>query len=153
MFPCACTQHTAAFTSEFLFPTAALSDGRLIIGITKFDNIHEDDDPVRVEIVKQEVIQSVKAATGVSLPEDVIIPLCGKWALSDSKLINQLTNIEDGRVPPGCVYKVVAALERDRVSLPVGQGQTQEEAIARLGPKEIVKKLEEASGISSMRTR
>ena len=139
---------------EFLFPTAALSDGRLIIGITKFDNIFEDEDPDPVEMIKQDVIRSVEATTGVSLPEDVIIPLCGKWALSDSKLIDQLNNIEDdGHVPPECICEVIAALERDHVPLPVGQGQTQEEAIANLDPKEIVQKLEKASGISSMRAR
>ena len=125
----------------------------MIIGITKFDKVYEDDDPVRVEMVKQEVIQSVEATIRVSLPEDVIIPLCGKWALSDSKLIDQLNNIVDRRLPRGCIQKVIAALERDHIPLPVGQGQTQEEAIAKVGPKGIVKKLEEVSGISSMRTR
>ena len=134
--------------------SAALSDGRLIIGITKFDNTYEDDDPVSVESVKQETIQSVVDKTRVSLPEDMIIPLCGKWALTDSDLINTLNSVEDGcAVPPRCIYSVVSALERHRVSLPVGQGQTQEEAIAKLSPKEIVKKLEGANGISSMRTR
>ena len=138
-----------------IIPSAALSDRRLIIGITKFDNIYnsEDEDQVNVEAVKQKIIRGVAAATGVSVPEDVIIPLCGQWALSDSKLIRQLNSVEDGRVPPGCIHKVIAALERDRVPLPVGQGQTQEEAVAKLDPKEIVKKLERATGISTMRTR
>lgn len=139
-----------------LLHIAAIGDGRLIIGITKFDKIYEDDDSVTVEMVKQEVIQCVKAKTGVSLPEDVVIPLCGKWALRDSKLIHQLNTIidsEDHHLPPGVIQKVIAALERDHVPLPVGQGQSQEDAIAKLGPKEIVKKLEEASGISSIRAR
>ena len=81
-----------------LLPSAALSDGRLIIGVTKFDNVYEDDDPASIETVKQKIMQSVATATGISLPEDVIIPLCGKWALSNSNLIHQLNIVEDGRV-------------------------------------------------------
>lgn len=107
-------------------------------------------------MVKQGVVQSVKAATGVSIPEDVVIPLYGKWALSDSKLIHQLNRITDSKdhcLPPEVVQKGIAALERYHITLPVGQGQSQEEAIAKLGPKELVKKLEEASGISSMKAR
>jgi hypothetical protein len=64
-----------------------------------------------------------------------------------------LSSAEDGHVPPGCVHGIIAAFERDHFLLPVGQGQTQEEAIAQLGPKEIITKLEGASGISSMRAR
>ena len=138
-----------------LLPSAAFGDGRLIIGVTKFDHIYEDDDPASIETVKQNIIQSIVTATGVSLPEDVIIPLCGKWALSDSEFIHQLNAVEDGRVPPQCIQSIIAAFKRSHIldPLPAGQGQTQEEAIAQLGPKEIVKKLEIATGISSMRAR
>ena len=131
----------------------------MIIGVTKFDNIYDDDDddddPVTIETVKKEIIQSIAQATGVSLPEDVIIPLCGKWALSDSKLIHYLNSIKDGRVQAQYIHGIIAAFKRSHILdlLPAGQGQSQEQAIEQLGPKEIVKKLEAATGISNMKAR
>ena len=117
--------------------------------------MYEDDVPVSIEKVKQKIIKSVGAATKVSLPDDVIIPMYGKWALSDSKLIHQLNSVENDRVPPRFIHGILLAFKRSHIldPLPAGQGQTQEEAIAQLGPKEIVKKLEVATGISSMRAR
>ena len=104
-------------------------------------------------MVKQKIVQSVEAATSICLPEDVIIPLCGKWALKDYKLVHQLNNVRDDNISLSVLQRVIVALERYHVPLPAGQGQRQEEAIARLGHKGLVDKLEKASGIFSMKAR
>ena len=143
----------ASLWSLILSLIGAISDGRLIIGITKFDGIYEDESSITEKVIKQKVIQSIRDAAGVSLPEDVVIPFSGRWALKDCKLIYQLKNSDDHQIPIQVLRRVIEALERDHVSLPVGQGQSQEDAITRLRPKELVKMLETASGISNMKTR
>ena len=136
---------------------AAITDGRLIVGITKFDTLYEADEPdvVTEEMLVQKTLQSIRDATGVSVPQKVVVPLCGKWALKDSKLTRQLmSSSESDEKPPNLFKDAVKALERYRVPIPAGQGQSQEEAVgSRFSPKELVKKLEQASGISSMKAR
>ena len=71
--------------------TEAFTDGRLTIGITKYDANYDSSckGNVTVKFVKKKVTESIKRAVKdaqLTVSDDMIIPLCGKWALIGSKL-------------------------------------------------------------------
>ena len=133
----------------------ALLDGRLVIGITQLDSLYDDgpDSVSKVEL-KEELFQSIKTCTGTKINRDTIIPICGKWILKDRKLIGWLmSHQEKDEKPPHIIEAARKALERYELQLPSGQDQTVEQAIKKHDPKMLLEQLEEASGMSSMKSR
>ena len=64
---------------------AALCDGRLIVGITKSDTLHDDDDgpdSVSEEEVVASLISSIESATGSKVSNDLVIPVSANVILS-----------------------------------------------------------------------
>ena len=63
----------------------ALTDGRLVVGIMKFDINYTSDpseEPMTVDGIRQDTVSSIKEATSINVSEDSILPLCSKWALT-----------------------------------------------------------------------
>lgn len=130
-------------------------DDRLVIGITKSDSLY-DDGPgvVSEEDLKEKLFQSIKSCTSTEVNRERIIPICGKWVLNDQKLIAWLiVHTEKDEKPPDIVREIKKALKRYKLQLPSGQDQTMKEAIKKHDPKMLVKLLEDASGMSSMKSR
>ena len=139
--------------------TGAIADGRLTIGITKFDTIYESakmkkKDAASPEAVVERVRESIEDATGALVSDDMIIPLCGDWALAGSKLASSL--ISDPNRDMRERYEVAAeALQKfPNLDIPGGQGQSYIDAVTRLYPPEdLVEKIENISGISQLKAR
>ena len=138
----------------------AIQDGRLIIGIAKFDNILDncDDDTtqelITEEIVRKKILTSVKDAVGVQMTEDNVIPLCGRWALAASKLSNSI----DSDVSEDNVRKRLQSAQKmlekcPYVDLPGGQDQSQKELILKLNSCEVATNLEAAGGFHALKQR
>ena len=147
-------------TINLRFPNiiGAIADGRLTIGITKFDLNYDTSKsrsrPVTVEVVKQRVTEAIQEATDIIVSKDMIIPLCGEWALSGSKLLRSLINDHDSNKDKR--YRDAASVLQccPQVSLPGGQGQDYVEAImSRFSALDLVKKIESVSGISDLKAR
>lgn len=141
--------------------SAALKDGRLAVGVTKFDTIYCNKSRKRarraatttVEKVKENLVNSIKEATGTVVSDDTIIPLCGEWALTASRLANCLisdpTNEKQERLEDAA-----EALESyPHLSLPGGQEQSPKEAIKSLQPMALIDHLEKASGVADLKAR
>ena len=139
-----------------------MTDGRLVIGVTKFDTNYK---PVKfrrlscrfpnisVENVREEMIASIKDATGTDIPGDIIVPLCGDWALAASRLAFCLISDPDKELE---LRKEAAAMALEcypHLCLPGGQEQSQKEAIRNLKVSELICELEKASGIHTLKTR
>ena len=137
----------------------AIADGRLTIGITKFDTNYDSSkikkkNAVTVEMVKEGIMESIDDATGVMVSDDMIIPLCGEWALAGSKLASSLicdpSHNKDER------YEDAATSLQNfpHLDLPGGQGQSYIDALMRLYcPEDLVEKIENISGISQLKER
>ena len=138
---------------------AALYDRRLIVGITKADTLHDDDDvPVNDSTSEEEVIaklrKSIKSATGTEIYKDLIVPVSSKWSLSDTNLTDWLRNHSNcDKKPCEIVKAAVKALEKRHKLLPVGQDETVEGVITKMDPKALLEMLESASGIPNMKAR
>ena len=139
--------------------TGAIIDGRLTIGITKFDMQYENSKMnkrgcVTVEMVKERIVENVQEVTETVLSNDVIIPICGEWALAGSKLANSL--IAGPKNEREARYKEAASVLQHCpiLSLPGGQGQSYDDAIlGHFKPVEVVEKLESVSGVSDLKAR
>lgn len=109
---------------------------------------------VTAEMVKERVIESIEDATGAMVSDDMIIPLCGEWALAGSKLTCSL--ISDPNHDSDERYRdaAVALQNFPHLSVPGGQGQTYIDTIMGLYPPEdLVQKIESISGISDLKAR
>lgn len=137
----------------------AIIEGRLTIGITKFDATYGSSSSSRKgtvteKMLRKRVIHSIQNAVGVTVSEAIVIPLCGEWALTGSKLANCLhseIHVEEKKIR---LEEAVSTLQKyPHLSLPGGQGQSQREMIMGLQPNEIVRNVEKASGISRLKKR
>ena len=145
--------------SMIIHNTGAIADGRLTIGITKFDTNYDSakikrKTAVTAEMVKERVTESIEDATGAMVSDDMIIPLCGEWALAGSKLASSL--ISDPNNDKDERYKdaTLALQSFPHLNLPGGQGQSYIDAIMRLyPPEELVEKIESVSGMSQLKAR
>ena len=138
-----------------LFLTGVFHDNRVIIVITKFDEVNrssdpDEDDEVTEEKLKEETCQFVsKACPGATiLPDDVLL-VSGKWAYNARMLANT------GPEEPNhhrCQDAVKRCL-RDVPNATCGQGENPSMSLDKLGDDELSAKLEEASGIIALEAR
>ena len=135
----------------------AISDGRLTVGITKFDilsaDVENDINGIKDEL-KESTVKSILEATKETVHKSTIIPLCNKWALTASKL-------------NGCSLRGIHNKERKEMALRTlemcsgsldiacGEGQTMGEAIRSeyKSGQDVVNALEKVSGIAELKTR
>ena len=112
------------------------------------------DETTSEEEIKAEVIQSIKSATGSKVSEDIILPICGKWLLHDSKLMSWLAKHSQRDDKPREIRKAAKkALKQYKIELPSGENETKEQMWENIDPKALLKKLEDASGMSNMKMR
>lgn len=141
-----------------------MMDGRLVIGITKFDTNYKQlpgksrrrgcrFPHISVENVREKMVASIKDATGTEIPEDIIVPLCGDWALAASRLASCLISDPDKELEERKEEAATALAYDPHLSLPGGQEQSQIEAIKYLEVNELICKLEKASGIHNLKAR
>ena len=138
-----------------------MRDGRLAVGVTKFDTIYcnkakkraRRGAPTTVENVKETLISSIKDATGTIVFEDTIIPLCGEWALIASRLASCLISDPNNEKQKMLEEAADALASYPHLSLPGGQEQSPQEAIINLEPMDVIDLLEKASGISDLKKR
>ena len=135
-----------------------MRDGRLAIGVTKFDRFYcyqalkkqTHRGALTVENVKEKLISSIKDTTGTMVFKDTIIPLCGEWALTASRLASCLISDPNNEKKKRLEEAVDALAWYPHLSLPGGQDQSPEEAIE---PMDVIDHLEKASGISYLKKR
>ena len=145
----------------FIIIAAALTDGRLVIGITKFDNNYKQligcssrCSTLTVEEAKEEMTASIKNATGIDVKENVIIPLCSDWAMAASRLAFCSNNHTGKGELARARNMAEAALQcYPHNCLPSGQEQSPAEAIKDLPNHKLIDELEKASGIHTLTTR
>ena len=134
----------------------ALTDGRLVVGITKFD-INYISDPTEersmtmtVDDVRQNTVSSIKEATSINVSEDSILPLCSKWALTSTKLASSLVSEKDD-VKGKMLQQALFCLEKHPQSdyLPRGQGEKLTEV--NHDPHKVIECLDKASGIHALK--
>ena len=115
-----------------------------MVAVTHFDTFYTallEHDKIPVDVIKQKVCSTVQSAIGEYFPEDLVIPVCSKWA----QFARQL------RYKP-CDEKLKAAALRcldDYDEDPRGQA----ECIENLDPVHIADRLEKASGILKIEER
>ena len=136
-------------------------DGRLTIGITKFDRHYtrssiKKKGAVTVRTLKDRVAEAMKQAVDMhmTLSDDMIIPLSGDWALASSRLASCL--IDDPKKEIKARKKEAAEIlcNHPDFSPPCGQGQNPLEAMMKhYPPFQIVKEIESISGISELKAR
>lgn len=141
-----------------------MKDGRLAVGITKFDtnSSHSSSKSKRrgrrsthitVDKVKENTITSIRDATGTEVSEDTIVPLCGDWALAASRLANCLVSDPDNELEERLEEATSTLESYPHLSLPGGQEQSHIEAIKNLSHSDLIAHLENASGISDLKSR
>ena len=145
--------------------TAALGDGRLAVGVTKFDTIYSNKSrrrsrraaPTTVEKVRENLVTSIKEATGIDIhvPDDSIIPLCGQWAMAASRLASCLNSdpIHENQTKEAIEEAAEVLEDYPHLSLPGGQGQSPKDAIKSLQPMALIDQLERASGVADLKAR
>ena len=138
----------------------ALIDGRLTIGITKFDRNYISlssgkKGAVTVDAVKDSVAESIRKATDVHMmgSNDMIIPLCGEWALASSRLASCLIWDQRGEIEERQEEAACALHGHPDPSLPCGQGQKPHEAVMKHTPIKIIQEIDTISGIFELRAR
>ena len=145
----------------FLINTAALRDGRLAVGVTKFDTIYSNKSrkrarraaPTTVENVRANLVTSIKEATGTVVSDDTIIPLCGEWALAASKLASCLISDPNDEKQKRLEDAAEDLEDYPHLSLPGGQEQSPKDAIKNLEPMALIDHLEKASGVADLKAR
>ena len=99
-------------------------------------------------------MESIEEATGAMVSDDMIIPLCGEWALAGSKLASSLISDPSHERDERYGDAVSALQSFPHLSLPGGQGQSYVDTIKRLfPPMNLVEKIESVSGMSDLKAR
>ena len=138
-----------------------MRDGRLAVGVTKFDTNFNSKPKtqghrattISVGDVRKKMISSIKDATKTVVSDDTIIPLIGEWALSASRLASCLIS-DPCSEKRERLEEATAALESyPHLSLPRGQEQSPKDVIQNLEPMALITHLEKASGISDLKAR
>ena len=139
-----------------------MKDGRLAVGVTKFDANYTSfkssrrsrrSNHITVEKVRENMIASIRDATGSVVSEDTVVPLCGEWALAASRLAECLISDPDEELQERRKEAISALESYPHLSLPGGQQQTHGAVIQSLNSKDLVKHLENASGIHDLKSR
>lgn len=144
-----------------------MTDGRLVIGITKFDTNYKRLPEksrrrgcrfphISKEKVREKMIASIKDATDTDVTEDmnhIIVPLCGDWALAASRLASCLISDPDKELEERKEDAATALACDPHLCLPGGQEQSQKEAIKSLEVYNLICELEKASGIHILKAR
>jgi hypothetical protein len=140
-----------------------MTDGRLVVGITKFDNNYKQStgssltsrrSTFTAEDAKVKVTANIKNATGIDVKENMIIPLCGEWALTASSLAFCSNNRTGKEEIAKARNRAEEALQYyPHLCLPGGQEQSPIEAIKSLQVNQLIDELEKASGIHTLTTR
>ena len=107
-------------------------------------------------MVKERVTESLKRAVKVQMTvsDDMIIPLCGEWALVSSKLGS--CQIADPNKEGEALHKKAVDILRrcPNVSLPSGQEQSHTEAFTKIySPIKVIQEIETCSGIFDLKAR
>ena len=145
-----------SFTT-FITYAGALTDGRLLVGITKFDLNYTSVCPQRrgqsrsisIDNVRQSVVRSIKEAN-VDINEDSVLQLCSDWALISTKLARSLVD-ENDDVKKEVLKEALSSLEKNPHSdhLPRGQGESL--ADVNHDPHRVIECLNKASGIHTLK--
>lgn len=140
-----------------------MKDGRLAVGITKFDTNYgrnsskskrgRRSSDISADDIKKNMIASINDATGIKVSDDTIVPLCGEWALAASRLANCLISDPDDEKQERLDEAILSLESYPLLSIPRGQGQSQKEAIQNFRPSDLIHHLEKASGVSHLKTR
>ena len=143
------------------FYTASLSDGRLAVGVTKFDTIYSNKSrrrgrravPTTVEKVRENLVTSINEATDTVISDDTIIPLCGEWAMAASRLASCLISDPTDEKQERLEEAAQALENYPHLSLPGGQEQSPKDTIMSLQPIVLIDHLEKASGVADLKAR
>ena len=146
---------------RLLLCPAALRDGRLVVGVTKFDTIYCNKSrkharraaPTTIKKVRERLVTSIKEATGTDVCDDTIVPLCGEWALAASRLASCLMSDPNNEKQDRLEEAAEALESYPHLSLPGGQEQSPKEAIKTLQPIALIDHLEKASGVADLKAR
>ena len=139
-----------------------MTDGRLTVAITKFDaNYNSSKSRKRgqkptqttVENARKNTCASIMEATGTKVQDDMIIPLCGEWALYASRLANCFISDPDNELEDRREDAANALTKYPYLSFPGGQEQSYSECIKSLSHTDLVMHLENASGITDLKDR
>ena len=145
-----------------LIYVGAMKDGRLAVGVTKFDNNYAPlkakrrvrrTSHISVEKVKEKMIESINDAVKTEISSDTIIPLCGNWALSASMLANCLMGDPEGEIKDRAEEAASFLESYPHNSLPRGEGQSLKDSIQQLDHHVLIEHLEKASGIADLKSR
>ena len=129
-----------------------------MVGITKFDLNYTTNHsqrrghsrPISVDVVRQNVVSSIKEATSVNISEDSILPLCSEWALISTKLSSSLVG-ENSDLKEAMLREALSSLEKypHNDFLPRGQGERLTEVSC--DPHKVIECLDKASGIYDLK--
>ena len=135
----------------------AIQDGRLIIGVAKYDKNFDDDtveEPITEKLVKNKIHTSVDSAIKVQVTKDNIIPLSGRWGLAASKLSSSMIGDPSEEIITKRLQTARKMLEKcPCIDLPGGQDQSQKDLILKLESSEVTAMLERASGFCMLKER
>ena len=141
----------------------AIQEGRLIVGIAKFDDSFKASAstrrrrqaPISEDSVKSKVIQSVdNIIQGVKVSDENIIAVSGSWGLAASMLYSTTVHDTSQEVIDERLAAGQKALEEyPNIDLPGGQDQSQRELINQLDSNEVVKMLDTLSGFNNLKKR
>lgn len=132
----------------------AVVDGRLTIGIAKFDRNYEGEEDC-TNFLQDQIVESIRDATDSVVTSDTIVPFCGEWALVSSQIMSHLIGSSQQQSEmKGLIKKAATYLVKyPHLSLPGGQGETLFRAISKYPPKILVQELEKASGMHDLKKR
>ena len=142
-------------------PTGVFEDNRLIIVVTKFDQVRESEseDYTEEDSTGEEITEErVKAATcefvskvcqGAKISPDNVIPLSGRWAYHARMLANCHPHEPAYRTYRRNVEKSLGEVP----NATCGQEENPSQSFVNLEDHELSAKLEKASGIAMLETR
>ena len=129
-----------------------------MVGITKFDLNYTSNHSQRrghsrsitVDVVRHNVVSSIKEATSTDVSEDSVLPLCSDWALASTKLASSLIG-DNNDVKKAMLQEALSSLEKypHNDYLPRGQGERLTEV--NHDPHKVIECLDKASGMHTLK--
>ena len=132
-------------------PAGVFEDRRLIIVVTKFDQIIEPDgtgEEITVEQVQEAVCQSVsEACPNVKISVDDVLPLSGMWAYNARMLAISHADEPGYTACRDCVVRILSNHS------PCGQGESPSSYLSKRSDDQLVVQLMDISRLSSLEER
>ncbi len=141
--------YTYVYSIQVFIHAGAFTDGRLIVVITKMDDVYSNmDDEDANRLIKNDLVEEIKEITAIpSVKADIVMLVSSHW-YNKSRKLAAATPVNEASLKDNVIRALFYSFKDVEVA-----GQDTVQLLAGLTSAQLVKRLEDASGFPALKQR